>query len=143
MKVDLLEFMRTGIFGELRLGMRPEEVSTAIGPPEDHSPASASPQIWKVGSTELMFENDILMSIEQKLTEMTTWPTVEIAPASLARLRALKEEELLSQPRTLGISVLECRKPGYLPETTIFLLDRNVRLTFVQKQPMTLSVLAP
>jgi hypothetical protein len=143
MKVDLLEFMRTGAFGDLRLGMNSNQVLKFIGPPEDYSTAPASPQIWKVGSVELMFENDVLMSIEQKVTESGSWPTLEISPASLAQSQALTERELVEHSRTLGVTVVELRRPSYLGATTIALLENDVRLVFEQDHLMTLSVLAP
>lgn len=143
MKVDLLKFMRTGIFGELRLGMSSDQVLKVIGPPEDYSTASAFPQIWKVGSAELMFEDDALMSIEHKFRESGTWPALEISPSSVAQLQALTEHELLEHSRTLGVTVVDLRKPSYLDATTIALLENNVRLVFEHAQLMTLSVLAP
>lgn len=56
--VSLLDWLRTGRFGPLRLGMTRAQVGAILGPLDDHSgraPMGRLPSIWKYGDIEFHF----------------------------------------------------------------------------------------
>jgi hypothetical protein len=55
--VSLVEFLRAGAFGPIRLGMSRSQVQAACGPPEDVS-VQRGPLIWKYGDIEFHFARD-------------------------------------------------------------------------------------
>ena len=58
-RVSLLEWLRTGLFGPLHLGMTRLEVRDLLGPAEDWSSArnpDGSSAIWKYGDFEFYFD---------------------------------------------------------------------------------------
>lgn len=60
--VDLVEFLRSGNFGGLRLGMTGQEVRTLLGEPEDTS-VSNHPLIWKYGRFQIAFDENRIVSM--------------------------------------------------------------------------------
>ena len=142
MKVDLADFVRTGEFGRLKLGLTPREVIAIVGKPEDTSPVDTSPAIWKFGATELMFEHGKLISIEHQLTEKSTWPSMDITRDSASILNSLRLDAA-HVALVIGAAVIRVLdKPSYSPETTTFIFENEVRLVFRYEQALTVSVLA-
>lgn len=59
--VNLVTFLKTGIFGGLRLGMTGQKVRALIGEPEMMS-VSGFPRIWKYGRLEVALDENRLVS---------------------------------------------------------------------------------
>jgi hypothetical protein len=64
-KVSMLEFIRTGEFGSLRLGSTRGEVKALLGDPPDWvaDDPKASSRIWRFGDIEFYFSDDTLVMI--------------------------------------------------------------------------------
>jgi hypothetical protein len=52
--VSIPEFLRTGLFGDLRCGLAKDEVRDLLGAPDDVS-VRRNPELWKYGPLELAF----------------------------------------------------------------------------------------
>lgn len=141
MKVDLVEFLRTGVFGKLKLGMAERDVQSIVGPPEDYSTSLSEPFIWKMGVCEIMFEHGQVMSIEQKFNETGHWPPIEYEPESWRVVRELTPVELPKRAEEMRFAIVDRVEPQYLPGTVLYLLDNNVRIVFEKGQIQTASVL--
>ena len=55
----ILEFIKTGSLGPVRLGMTSEEIVNAIGEPEDISVKTKPYVIWKYGSLQITFDTTL------------------------------------------------------------------------------------
>jgi len=62
MNVDLLEFLKSGHFGSIHLGMLRQDVEKLIGEPQDLS-IRDHPRVWKYGRLQLGEDENRLISI--------------------------------------------------------------------------------
>ena len=144
MKVDLEAFWRTGVFGLIRLGMTPADVLDIVGEPEDRTVPSISPEIWKLGPCEVMFEHNRVISIEVKPDEHDrTWNAIDLEPESLRRLGSMTPATFSDYAQRAGLAIVRTVHPSYRPDATTILLENCVRIVFEGEHMMATSVLAP
>ncbi len=133
--VDLLDFLRTGDFGDIRLGMTRPDLMEMLGPPSEWSVSNRRKhwqvaEVWRYGTIEFHFNEwtDVLWMIftdqlpleDEASLEIDSWKFAAFLPLK-ATLALLDEADLhyevetntrLSQTRvTLPSGVVLCFDP--------------------------------
>lgn len=141
MRVSLLEFVRTGNLGTLRLGSAKGDVLVALGDPEDIHDGDAT--IWKYGNIEIMFSADRVMSIEVTFRHdpQAVWQTVEYYDFSKFMNLDVAAFETLMQEHGIACNVHSPFRSRKRSADTTLLLARRGRATFEEFRLASLSVL--
>jgi hypothetical protein len=147
-KVLILDFLRTGLFGDVEIGMDRTDILSLVGPPDDWSIDGATlhradpwatSTTWKYGGIQLGFGREgRLVHIHSSLVgELVGGAQIDIDPWILQRgvLREVIEEQLMRA--NIGYEEIE----PFLNGTTVLRVGPGIELTFVEEAVPGLSVL--
>jgi hypothetical protein len=131
LQISVLDFIRTGAFGPARLGMKREELETALGRPEGSgcgkSPGYSKAAIWTYGAFEFHFTPDdelwliftdhldeVAYETDRRSHDLDPWILGELGkdiPTRCQVEEALRDEQIAFEEirETLGRPVLKCR----------------------------------
>ena len=135
MNVELLNFLRTGIFGALSIGSNSDEVIYYIGDPENWT-ESTNPTIWKYGNVEIMLNFDEVLSIEVTFLDCkdNLWSTIFIRDFFVFENISIKSFEKILEKEKIDYRFYEFI-------SKIYLLPNNVRATEENNKLASISVL--
>jgi hypothetical protein len=135
-KIQLLEFLRTGIFGPICFGMNRAEVEQALGIPDLEGGISRKypkPSIWRYGNIEISFESgvDRLCSIYIDHFEVpNSSKVIGVEPWIIQR--GLSKSELESALTKQGIKYAELDNT-YEGTISVIKTQAGVELYFLEK----------
>jgi len=137
--VSMIEFLRTGAFGSVRLGMPRLDVEEVLGSPDDVSTMmnkNRRPAIWKYGDIELHFDpdgDDLLSIYTDEFDVPSGGRAIDLDPWILRRgiLWSRVEPQLIAQhiPYTQ-----RAKTPPYDDGTTRIIVDSGVELVFIDRE---------
>jgi hypothetical protein len=132
--ISLLEWLRTGRFGPIHLGMSRTEVEGALGPPEAMGGTSRrrrTPTIWKYGDVEMYFgqkrEEPLYMLFLESFSARSGGQTFAIDPWSLRGGMGL--EEAIQQLEAAVLPFEQRHNPADMDYVEV-LLASGVKLSF-------------
>ncbi|MCA9705594.1 MAG: hypothetical protein KDK70_07095 [Myxococcales bacterium] len=146
-RIDLLEFLRTGHFDCLRLGQTQEYILHNFPDPDDFDaswltdPRSSRLSIWRYGNVELHFEGPRLFLVfSDYLDSLTGGPSLDIDPWILARPEPVG---LLDVIRELNRERIDfCKERGSVG-IVVVRLSSGVTLHFDPGDPPDVGVADP
>ncbi len=132
--VSMMEFLRTGAFGPIHLGMPRTDVEEILAPPNAMSTTTSDnglPAIWKYGDIEMHFEpNDNLSSIYTDEFDVPSGgQAIDLDPWILRRGIPWSEVEPQLAARHISYSERGKTTP-YDNATTRIVMDSGVELIF-------------
>jgi hypothetical protein len=132
--VSLLEWLRTGRFGPIHLGMSRTEVEDLLGPPEALGGTSSRrriPTLWKYGDVEMYFgekrQDGLYMLFLEGLSVPSRGQTLELDPWLLRS--GMGVEVALRQLEAEGLRVEQSINPAD-PDYVELRLASGVKLSF-------------
>jgi len=79
MKFDALALIRTGCFGDIRVGSSPQDVQQNLGVPDAVSQESP-PEIWRYGNVQIILNPVVVLVVIQLRKSSKGWhPSIELS----------------------------------------------------------------
>ena len=130
LELDLTEFIRTGKFGFVSLGISKEELENQKFPPEDwiNRQTKESSNIWRYGTFELHFENGVLIRIfNDYLDELDRGESIIITDHWLLESESPTVLEVMEDLNQLGITFTRTSNSF---KQTFLTTAQGIQLTF-------------
>lgn len=131
--INILDFIKKGVFGEILVGDTKEEIINKISTPDDYAAGKSlkKAKIWRYGNIEFHFYEQILNSIFSDYLEkleggrqlvLYKW-IFDKQPVTLQNVIDSLEKESINYSRSLNS----------LSQIELKILESNVKLIFVQE----------
>ncbi len=141
MEIDLIDFLKNGYFGSLKLEDSKDTVLNLIGEPEDVSADTITDLIWKYGNVEITFGVDGVACVFIENGNTDTSSLVNISDyVNMRNISITNLKEKLAENK------IEILKENYIDKDKtegLLFLDNKVKISFENNIVTSYSICDP